>query len=173
MKKILLISGGMDSLVIHRVKQKSIDECIYIDYGQKNKSAEKEKIAKSGIPFTELIIPKLKDTNGFFLARNLKFVMAIVEYYKGQDIVLYFGNTAEDNYPDNTREYLYRVEKIINDSYSNAVRIICPLQDMGKREIYEMATEMGIDYYFCDVGEEKPCKKCHSCITMEEAGIDV
>jgi 7-cyano-7-deazaguanine synthase in queuosine biosynthesis len=176
MKKILLISGGFDSLLIAEQKHGMIDEYVYFDYGQKFIKRELEVIEKwekfFGINVQIIKMDKLKEKDGMFFGRNLLFFLMIRELYMYENICVYFGNNAEDNYSDNTRAYLFQLEKMINDSYPMmAMRIICPLENMNKKEIYLEYTlsdsyDGGIIPYFCDSGDEVPCKKCHSCIVM-------
>ena len=172
MKKVLLISGGMDSLLINELKRDNIDYYVYIDYGHKFKEQEFKNIKKIGIEPIILELPKLKDNDGFFLGRNLHFFIKVREHFIDENICIYFGNNADDNYNDNTREYLSRVEKIINDSFpQTTLRIICPLENLTKKEIFNLCLEKQIEYYFCDSGDKEPCLKCHSCQAMIDAGL--
>ena len=172
MKKILLISGGMDSLLIYFSKKEIFDKYIYIDYGHRFLKKELEKIEKLGINFETIKISNLKDNNGFFYGRNLRFMIAVREKFINENIAVYFGNNIDDNYNDNTHEFLQRTEKIINDSYPDATfRICCPLKDLSKQEIMLECKKNDIDFYFCDSGMEEPCKKCHSCIAMIDAKL--
>ena len=180
MKKILLISGGYDSLLISEMKENIIDDYIYFNY--ENKFIEQETLVLAGWEnhsrrvIKVLDLPTLKEHDGFFEGRNLEFMLAVRKRYPAENIVVYFGNNADDNYPDNSREYLYRLEKLLNDSFSpSVIRIITPLQDLTKPEIVRryMGTNLfkeGIIPYFCDSGEEFPCGKCHSCLAMKGYG---
>jgi 7-cyano-7-deazaguanine synthase len=41
----------------------------------------------------------------------------------------------------------------------------CPLRDMTKRDVVELARSRGIsDFYFCHSGTEIPCGKCIACL---------
>ena len=138
MKKILLISGGFDSLLIAKQKEKCIDEYVYLDYNHIFKDKEVAILDKIeqvyNIKIKYITIKDLKDIDGFFLGRNLHFFITVREAFEG-NICVYFGNNCDDNYSDNTREFISRVEKIINDSYPDTFRIICPLENLTKQEI--------------------------------------
>ena len=166
-----MLSGGLDSMCILKEKGKDFfQDIVFIDYGQR--FLEKEySVCKSFI--TKVItIDTLKDKDGFFFGRNLRFFIAIREAFIDQNIVVYFGNNSDDNYNDNTYEFIQRVEKIINDSYPYTLRINCPYKDFSKEEIYNKALELNVnDYYYCDLGLDEPCGKCHSCIAMIDAGL--
>lgn len=181
MKKVLLISGGFDSLLISEMKHTAIDYYIYLDYDHKFKERELE-VLENWKALTEKNIEIIKmralpDKDGFFFGRNLNFFITLRERFINENILVYFGNNADDNYNDNTREFLARVEKVINDSYpTKTMRIICPLENDNKQEIinkYGMTNlyRHGIEPYYCDSGEKIPCKKCHSCLAMIEAGL--
>lgn len=169
MRKILLLSGGMDSMLILKEKGKDFfSNIVYIDYGHRFK--EKEfNCCKQYI--TDVIkIENLKEKDGFYFGRNLRFFIAIREKFEG-NIAVYFGNNSDDNYADNSFEYFMRIEKILNDSYPFTIRINTPFFMLSKEEIYNKIKELDIAYYFCDLGGEKPCLECHSCIAMIEAKI--
>lgn len=180
MKKVLLLSGGFDSLLISEYKRENIHHFVYIDYGHRFRDRELEVLRKwqdySGRFVEMLNLPDLKDKDGFFFGRNLRFMIAVRERYVEDNILVYFGNNADDNYNDNTREFLARTEKVINDSYPKTMRIICPLENNTKEEIVRMYQESdlykaGIIPYFCDSGQIEPCRKCHSCQAMIDAGV--
>jgi len=178
MKKILLMSGGFDSLLLSYQTRFVITDYIYLQYGQKFLQQEKAVLlkwiqhTKKAIQYCE--IPKLKQIDGMFFGRNLQFMLFLREKYLNQNIVVYFGNNATDTYSDNSFEYMMRLEKIINDSYPRmAMRIICPLANLAKDQIVMdyyrtlLYTNYGIEPYYCDSGKPEPCGKCHSCMVMK------
>lgn len=179
MKKILLMSGGFDSLLLSYQTRFVITDYIYLQYGQKFLQQEKAVLlkwiqhTKKTIQYCE--IPKLKQIDGMFFGRNLQFMLFLREKYLNQNIVVYFGNNATDTYSDNSFEYMMRLEKIINDSYPRmAMRIICPLANLTKDQIVMdyyrtlLYTNYGIEPYYCDFGKPEPCGKCHSCMVMKD-----
>ena len=175
MRKILLISGGFDSLLIYKMKP-FINNYIYFDYGDTIINQELKRIEKLPVKVEIIKLPKINcNENKFFYGRNLRFIMAVREKYPDENILVYIGNNADDNFPDNTREYFYRLEGLINNSYPNTLRIICPLQDFTKEEICAMAKQyedlIALNPYYCDTGNDEPCRKCHSCLAMISAGM--
>lgn len=173
MKNILLCSGGLDSMVIYHTMRDEIDECVYIKYRGEHPATIQELkcIEKAGIKVRVISIDDLKcDEKGFYFGRNLRFMLAIRELYIGEDINVFIGNTANDNFSDNTRSFFYKVEDIINCSYPNTMRITCPLENRTKKSIVKTAKENDITFYFCDKGEDAPCMKCHSCKAMIDCG---
>jgi len=159
MIRILLVSGGYDSTLLYQQKKGIIDRFIYFDYGQKAMKMELKTLGELGVPYEVINLGLLLNKNGFYYGRNLKFFIKLMDSFPDEDLVVYFGNCADDNYPDNSREYLYRIEKLINDSYPKTLRIICPLENMSKKEITKSVSKA----YYCDRGGEQPCGECHSC----------
>lgn len=173
MKNILLISGGLDSMVIHGRMKDFVDEYVYIKYRGEHPATKQELkvLERAGVKPTIISIDDLKcDERGFYFGRNLRFMLAVREHFINEDINVLIGNTANDNFSDNTRSFFYRLEDIINNSYPNTLRITCPLENMSKKELVHEAKENGIEFYFCDRGEDEPCMECHSCKAMQDAG---
>lgn len=170
MKHYLLFSGGLDSCLLFNMKKTTLDGTIFFRYGHKHMDRELEEVLKKDPNPIIVDLPALPvSSTGFFYGRNLRFFIAARERFIDEDICLYFGNCADDNYDDNTREFLARVEKIINDSYpTKTLRIICPLENMAKAEIAALSDGSG---YWCDKGEKEPCGLCHSCQAMIDAGL--
>lgn len=173
MKNVLLISGGLDSMIIANSYKDEIDEYVYIKYRGEHPATVQElkKISTAGISPRIIEIDDLKaDERGFYFGRNLRFAIAVREMFCNEDINVFIGNTANDNFSDNTRSFFYRLEDIINNSYPRTMRITCPLQDRTKKSLIKEAKKNGIDFYFCDKGDEEPCMECHSCKAMEDGG---
>ena len=177
MKKILLMSGGFDSLLLsYQTRIAAITDYIYLEYGQKFLKQEQDVIEKweqyMGKKVYCFHIPKLRQLGGMFFGRNLRFMLFLREQYLNYNLVIYFGTNATDTYSDNSLEYMQRLEKIINDSYPGMVmRIICPLANLTKDQV---VIEYGktplfthIQPYYCDSGNKEPCGKCHSCMAMK------
>lgn len=173
MKNLLLISGGLDSMVIYYNYKEEIDKCIYIDYRKNHpaRNQELEILKKNNINPVIIPIENLKqNSDGFYFGRNLKMLLAVREMFCDEDICVFIGNTANDNFSDNTRNFFYQLENVINQSYPMTIRIICPLENRTKKSLAKEAKEKKINYYFCDTGGEKPCGTCHSCKAMKEIG---
>lgn len=174
MRKILLMSGGLDSTCLYFENKEWISDILYFDYGHKFKDAELKVMDALKINYKVEQIQNLsKNETGFFYCRNLTFMMKVRELYPNEDILVYFGNNADDNYCDNSREYFYRLEALINDSHPKTLRIICPYENLTKEQIYRKYKDLNIeiDPYWCDSGESIPCRKCHSCQAMISAKL--
>jgi len=173
-KRILLLSGGMDSVYLYHLKKKYFDECVFFDYGQKNKKEElkRAKKANSDLKIIEMKNLKVND-EGFYFGRNLNFLIKLREKYIDNDLIIYIGSNADDSFPDSQREYFYRAEKLINDSYPNRLKVVTPLIDKCTHEIFEGLNEIdeNIDFYHCAEGGKEPCGKCFSCSSLKSLGI--
>lgn len=171
MKKVLLVSGGLDSMLIYAEKKHLIDYLVYFDYGHRFMAQELACLDKQKVPYRIVKMRELPEKNGWFFGRNLAFLIACREAFLSEDIAVYVGTNADDCYTDNAFEFMQRAEKIINDSYvTNTMRVVCPLKDMTKQEIISKARQLGVGFYFCDSGEADACGKCHSCVAMQDAG---
>jgi len=173
MRNILLLSGGLDSMVIYHNMKSEIDECVYIKYRNDHPATIQElKLLKSeSIDFKIIETQELNcNADGFYSGRNMKFVLLIRELYIDEDINIIIGNTANDNFTDNTRSFFYHLEDVINASYPHKLRITCPLENRTKKSLINEAKQKHIKFYFCDTGNDTPCMKCHSCKAMADCG---
>ena len=170
MTSILMASSGYDSMLIANLWSDVINRYVYVDYGNVTREREIATLRAAGIQPEVLSTHSIgRDRRGFYYGRNLHLILTVREAFPGDDILVYFGTTATDNFSDNSREFLYRVEGVLNDSYPKAIRIVCPLHEMTKREVIQQCQFRGIDAYYCDEGGEEPCGKCHSCEAVAEA----
>lgn len=173
MKNILLCSGGLDSMIIHSEIKNEIDEYVYVKYRRNHPATLQELrvLNDAGIEPTVIEIDQIPmDREGFYFGRNLKLIMAVREQFPNENINVYIGNTANDNFGDNTRKFFYDLEDIINKSYPYVLRITCPLENRTKKSLIKEAKEKGLRFYFCDTGRDEPCMKCHSCKAMIDGG---
>lgn len=128
-------------------------------------------IERTGIDVRIVDIDDIEcDERGFYFGRNLTLMLTLRKLYKDDNINVIIGNTANDNFSDNTRMFFYQLEDVINRSFPNTMRITCPLENMTKSQILKIAMDNKIDFYFCDNGTDEPCGKCHSCLSMIDCG---
>lgn len=161
MKKlnILLCSGGNDSLYIFHKFNKKKFKTIYFNYGQKYMEEEVKRIPAG----TEIInIPELVVTEkGFFLGRNLTFLIEIAKRYS--EGTIWFGSQSEDIFPDNNIKFFKKAIKVVNASFGTNLKIKIPLRKLTKKEIMDYITSNNINTYSCYVGGEIPCGECKAC----------
>jgi 7-cyano-7-deazaguanine synthase len=199
---IILLSGGLDSLVsLGLAKEKyGILLALTFDYGQKSAKKEIETSAKicdyyniqhkvinldwlKEITHTALVsdsdLPEeisensaknvwVPNRNGLFL--NIAGAFADGEDY---DYIIIGANKEEaGTFPDNTEEFIERVNSEFEFSTQNHPKIIAPLINCDKNDIVKLALENNIPLNFvhsCYAQGEKHCGKCESCQRLRNA----
>ena len=201
---IILLSGGLDSLVSLGLTKEShnIQLAITFDYGQKSAKDEIEasknickyykiehKVIKldwlESITHTALVKDKeipskisknsaqmvwVPNRNGLFL--NIAGAFADGEDYS--DIVIGANKEEAENFPDNTKEFIDRINSEFEYSTQKHPKVIAPLINSDKNDIVKLALENKIPLNYvrsCYLGGKKHCGKCESCIRLKNALI--
>jgi len=144
-KKILLLSGGADSMLLLQrelKKEKPFDEIIFFDYGQKHYSDEKE-VCKSYLT-DEIKIIDIRCKDGFYESRNKIFIENLRQKYIDDNICIYIGTNADDKHKDNNKRYFYRLQWLLNESHFSRIKIVTPLIKLTKKQILE---ELNTNYF--------------------------
>lgn len=199
-KGIVLLSGGLDSLVSLGLGGYGVSLALTFDYGQKSMKDEVEtskkiceyygiehKVIKlewlKEITHTALVddveIPDKIDENsaknvwvpnrnGMFL--NIAGCFADAE---GYDYILIGANKEEaQTFPDNTKEFIERVNAEFEFSTRKQPKVVAPLINYDKNDIVKLALEHDIPLNLvrsCYAGGKKHCGKCESCIRLKNA----
>ena len=199
---IILLSGGLDSLVsLGLIKEKyGISLALTFDYGQKSAKKEIETSSKicdyykinhkvinlewlKEITHTALVsdddLPEemneksaksvwVPNRNGLFL--NIAGAFADGEDY---DYIVIGANKEEaGTFPDNTEEFIERVNAEFEFSTQKHPKIVAPLINCDKNDIVKLALENKIPLQFvhsCYAQGEKHCGKCESCQRLKNA----
>jgi len=182
-KKIMLVSGGLDSSYMFLTE--NVDRYIYIDFGNMDSKYEQKVLKKLGIPYELIKIDKLPIKNGIVQARNFKFMLAIRDKNPNCNLEVYIGNNLDDEVdnaliPDNLQYTLKRAEEAIDLMYYGvSFKIISPLVQMTKVEIAEKYVELCKEKYgniilphWCEVGP-KHCGKCLSCKSVNKQILEI
>lgn len=199
-KGIILLSGGLDSLVSLGLGGYGVSLALTFDYGQKSVNDEIEASRKIceyyGIEHKVIKLDWLKDIthtalvadidlpdkidensaksvwipnrNGLFL--NIAGSFADAEAY---DYILIGANKEEaQTFPDNTKEFIERVNAEFEFSTRKHPKVIAPLINYNKNDIVKLALEHRIPLGLvksCYAGGERHCGKCESCIRLKNA----
>ncbi len=206
MKSIILLSGGLDSLVSCGIKKNDIELAITFDYGQKSVRKEinaskkicnyygiKHKVIKldllKEITSTALVsdddVPCVNlddeetcknsaksvwvpNRNGLFL----NIAAAYCDSFGYKEIII--GANAEEakTFPDNTSEFIARINKTFE--YSTLVKpiIVAPLINFDKNGIVKTAKENNIPLTLvqsCYNSDDGHCGQCESCKRLKRA----
>lgn len=200
-KSIILLSGGLDSLVSLGLKKEelNIELALTFDYGQKSAQDEissSEKICKyydithkvikldflKEITNTSLVsdkeLPKgiqktsqsvwVPNRNGLFL----NIAGSFADSY-GYDYILIGANKEEaGTFPDNTKEFIDRINSEFEYSTKIKPKVIAPLINYDKNDIVKLAMLNNIPLELtmsCYKGGDKHCGKCESCTRLKKA----
>lgn len=201
-KGIILLSGGLDSLVsLGLSKDKyNIELALTFDYGQKSVKKEIETSKKIceyfGIEHKIIKLDWLKDVTHTALVdgdlpkgvqkksdsvwvpnRNGLFLNVAAAFADGEgyDYIIIGANKEEgETFPDNTFEFIERINKTFEYSTKKMVKVIAPLINYDKNDIVKQAIEHNIPLKFvhsCYDSGEKNCGVCESCTRLKNALI--
>jgi 7-cyano-7-deazaguanine synthase len=200
-KSIVLVSGGLDSLVslARAVVERDVRAVMFFDYGQRARESERassmsaanyyglpfldadvrwlESLAPAGMrasrgdapdsltTFDEVWIP---NRNGVFV----NVAAAYAENYHCETIVTGFNREEAEEFPDNSRDYVERVNAALALSTRNAVRVESFTIDLDKRAIIRMGLELKAPLsivWSCYRSGRKMCGRCASCARLRGA----
>ncbi|MEO0160979.1 MAG: 7-cyano-7-deazaguanine synthase QueC [candidate division WOR-3 bacterium] len=196
-KSIILLSGGLDSTVSAAIAAKKTRPlfALTIDYGQRAAGMEilassricralkiKHKIIK--LPFfkefkkcsliTDYRSPtNLKDI--WVPNRNALFIniaACFAEYYNADLIVTGFNLEEAREFPDNTKDFINAINRTLQFSTLNKVKVVSYVANYTKREIYKLGLKYNAPMqhiYSCYLGGKKMCGKCPSCLKLKDA----
>lgn len=199
MKSIILLSGGLDALTcLAMTREKyNCELALTFDYGQKAVKKEIEassnicrhynvehKIIKldflKEITHTSLVseaeVPEDYDMQSVWVPNRNGLFLNIAACYadsEGYDYIILGANKEEGaSFPDNTAEFVKRVELEFEYSTLKHPKILRPLINMDKVEIVHEAIKLNAPLeliHSCYLGEEKHCSKCESCMHLLNA----
>lgn len=107
--------------------------------------------------------------------RNMVFIAiaaAFAENYGCDTVVVGFNKEEAETFPDNTKEFVDRINKALELSTMSKVSVYAPLIDKTKKEIVEIGASMQFPFHLtwsCYYSYDKPCMKCESCVRRSEA----
>lgn len=210
-KSIILLSGGLDSLVsLGLAKEEyNIDLALTFDYGQKSAPIEisaskkicdyykiKHKVIKldwlkeitqtalvgeQDIPvasLTDLLSDNFTQESAAAVwvpNRNGAFLNIAASYADSYDYdYIVFGANKEEGttFPDNTQEFIDRLNATFEYSTLKQPKAYAPLINLDKNDIVKVAVEKKIPLELtrsCYSAKEKHCGKCESCTRLKRA----
>lgn len=126
-----------------------------------------------------------KETNlpeGYIPTRNLVFY-ALATYYAeifGSNYII-GGHLETDSigFPDATPKFFVSLERLVNDSRPNSgskapreIKLLMPFLEKSKTDVLKTAMELKVPLeltWSCYYDEDKPCKKCVTCLERADA----
>ena len=198
MKVGLILSGGLDSTtVLYKLINEGYEvTAISFYYGQKaskelmyaQKTCTKLNIKHLIINLEQLqkifnissIINTEKDDtstpkNTVVPSRNTILLELATAYAITNDLKeIYCGVHKGDatDYPDTTPEFIEQINNLNKVNNYTYIPIKAPFINMSKKEVVHQAIKLEVPFnetWSCYINTEKPCGKCYSCITRQEA----
>lgn len=196
MKRVLLISGGIDSsiMLIEQLydKEENVDlELLYVKCGEVYEDAELkhlEKFVKTyvGWPLTTINISNAKvgKYDRFVPNRNMTIASIAVTSLGADEI--WIGGLKDDNVIDKNDQAYKTMSYVLSLFSDKQVVVKSPYSDLTKGELVdkflhrgdiskELATEILLSTFSCYDGKEEPCGNCPACfrkfVALESNGI--
>jgi 7-cyano-7-deazaguanine synthase len=201
-RSIALVSGGLDSVVslARAVKERRVESVMFFDYGQRARESERVSSMHAanfyGLPFEDVDIRWLEtlspqgmqisarqmendsltsledvwipNRNGVFL----NIAAAYAERYRCDTVVTGFNREEAEEFPDNSAEYVERVNRALEMSTRNGVRVESFTIDLDKPAIIRLGLELKAPLsiiWSCYRSGERMCGRCASCVRLRAA----
>jgi 7-cyano-7-deazaguanine synthase len=166
----VLLSGGVDSaLVLALLAADGRDaSAVWIDYGQPAAAAEREAskaiASRYGAAWTELVVVGLVPPSaGEFPGRNDMLVALAAAAAPGRSLAI--GVHAGTGYADCSPSWIEEWRGLHAVQYHGTVRLLAPLADLTKVQVYALAHQLSVPTYLTHSCEASavPCGYCSSC----------
>ena len=206
-KSIILLSGGLDSLVSLGLAYEEYNTqlALTFDYGQKSLKPEiaaarriseyynlEHKIIKldwlNSITNNALVSDNKELPDGEFPSeqsakavwipnRNSLFLNIAAAFAESEEfthIIIGANKEEAETFPDNSSEFIERINALLEYSTLQKPKIIAPLLNYDKNDIVKIAIEHSIPLEFvhsCYGKDLGHCGKCESCVRLKKALI--
>ncbi|OPX92381.1 MAG: 7-cyano-7-deazaguanine synthase [Pelotomaculum sp. PtaB.Bin104] len=106
--------------------------------------------------------------NGLFI----NIAAAFAESCEAQLVVTGFNSEEAATFPDNSVSFVKSINKSLNYSTLNHVRVVSYTQRLDKVDIIKLGLKMSVPFQYiwsCYRGGEKMCGRCESCLRLKRA----
>jgi len=199
MRSVLLLSGGLDSLVAAYAARGEHPPLLALtfDYGQRAAPRELETALRVSadldithrlvkLPWLARLTPAdladpgsdlsdATDQSVWVPARNAVFIAIAAAFAEAHDcgaIVCGFNAEEGASFPDNTPEFVARCDAVLELATQNAPRVIAPTIHLTKPEIVRLGLAVGAPLHFvwsCYGAGPEHCWVCPSCRRLRAA----
>ena len=171
---IVLLSGGIDSTAcIHYYLSQGFNTTgVFIDYGQlpvKREESSAKQIASYydiKLDIVRFNCPKYYQY-GEIKGRNAIFILTALLFYPKHIGIISLGIHSGTPYYDCTEIFATDMQNLLNGYTNGKIKFEAPFLEWNKAMIYNYCklNKIPIELtYSCEVGIDKPCGKCSSCL---------
>lgn len=199
MSSVLLLSGGLDSLVASWAArlEHPPELAITFDYGQRSAPREIEaalqiaarlnvrhrliklpwlcSLAPSDLTDRARDLSEASDPTVWVPARNAVFISIAAAHAEALDcdsIVCGFNAEEAATFPDNSPEFVARANAMLELATTNAPKVLSPTLNLSKREIVSLGIEIEAPLHLawsCYGAGPEHCWACPSCRRLRAA----
>ncbi|CAB49015.1 7-cyano-7-deazaguanine synthase QueC [Pyrococcus abyssi] len=118
-------------------------------------------------------------------ARNFVLIgvaASLLDALGGGDIIVGFNKEEGETFPDNTKEFVDRINSALKYATMNEVRVVAPLIELDKKGIARLLKELNAKYEysnscynpqgFTEDGKPIHCGRCESCVRRHRGLIE-
>ncbi|AEC51540.1 hypothetical protein PNA2_0623 [Pyrococcus sp. NA2] len=189
--------GSREERVTNRVAEFFSNELnvplkiIRVDFLEEFAKLSESSLVKGNIPHVsakeleDIEIARETARSVWVPARNLVLISiaaSLLDALGGGDIVVGFNREEGRTFPDNTLEFVERVNKVLEYATMSKVKVVAPLIDLDKKGIAKLLKEFGAKYEysnscydpqgFTEDGKPIHCGKCESCVRRHRGLIE-
>lgn len=199
MRSVLLLSGGLDSLVAAYAARGEYPPMLALtfDYGQRAAARELEtalrvcaeldivhhlvklpwlaRLTPAALASEQSNLAEATDLSVWVPARNAVFIAiaaAFAEAWNCGAVVCGFNAEEATRFPDNSPEFVARCEAMLELATRNSPRIVAPTLELTKVEIVRLGLRVGAPLHFvwsCYGPGPEHCWQCPSCRRLRAA----
>ena len=171
MRRVVLLSGGIDSAVCLALQRKTYTCAIGVDYGQPHAielEYAKQIAAQEKVPFQILKMPSCKKSDDVvFNGRNFAMIGLAVAYAANvgaTKIVIGSNFTDFARFPDCRPEFFKSVNNAL-EAAEYGISVSAPLLHKTKKQVMQMARELNVgETWSCyNPIKGEPCGECLAC----------
>lgn len=128
----------------------------------------KEELNEAGATQKSAAAVWVPNRNGVFI----HIAAAMAEATGAEFIVVGFNAEEAVTFPDNSAEFIERINLGLEYSTRSKPRVICYTKDLNKREIVQLGRELNAPFewmWSCYESGKEMCRQCESCLRFERA----
>jgi 7-cyano-7-deazaguanine synthase len=200
MKKIILLSGGLDSATLLAKEADNNTVALFFNYGQKAITAEQSAVIalaqQYGVsiiirdiseifktsPCTLLSTSKedpvsfsnteLEFRNGIFISCAISLAMQL---FPNEEVLIMLGLIQiRVPYADCSQDFVQLYNSIAEVCSKGRIKVLAPFIKIGKDKVLEEALRLKLDVHktwSCYSNKENPCGVCDACIDRKILGV--